>query len=604
MRLPELTSKATSISMIDEFRGYNHNERIGSGEFYEMKNMSSDYYPVAGNRQPRGIVRTLTKCQGMIGNEELIYADNDALYIDGEYATALDSTGADRQLVQMGAYIVVFPDKIMYNTYTGETERMENTVTTSTRPTFTLCRLNGTTFDSSETYTGDAEPDHERYKYWIDTSQETVAMKIWSETSAMWTGVGTTYVKISAPGIGKGFSQDDAVELDRVDTNISAIFNDYDFNTTQILYDCGDNYLIVVGLINQVFTNSRTITVKRVTPDLDFVCELNNRLWGCSTHDHEVYCCKLGDPKNWRYYRGIASDAYAATVGTPGAFTGCIAFNGSVLFFKDNGAHILRGTVPKNFQLDWKPMRGLQQNSERSMVILNERLYYKSRDAVCVYDGSNPQGISSVFGDILYYNAIGGSFRDKYYISMQEDSGEPSLFVYDTVKGIWTKEDDVRIKYFAATTGALYLVTRYEELQVINKEAIYEGVYPQDPNYPDTWYPGNWYPGGKAIGTEQENVEWSMTTGDIGMDTPREKYVKGIVIRMELGISATAKIEVEYDHSKDWKKIVELSATKKRSYELPFPVARHDYMRIRISGKGDIRIYSIAVKTQEGSMKS
>ena len=604
MRLPEISTKQTQIQLVDTFGGYNHNERIKNGEFYEMKNMTTDYYPVLGNRPKRGIVTDLDNPQGMIGSDRLIYVDNDALYYDLTKLCDLDPIGEERQIVLMGAYYAVFPDKILYNSYTEEVSRMENEVTTETLPTFTLCRLNGTAYDSSTTYTGDTEPDKTIYRYWIDTSGETVVMKIWSDTSSAWTAVGTTYVKVEATGIGVGFQKDDAVELSGVDKGISAIFNDYDFNTTAILYDCGDDFLVIVGFINKRFTNSQPITVSRKTPDLDFICELNNRLWGCSSDAHEVYCCKLGDPTNWRDYRGIASDAYAATVGTPGKFTGCIAFNGSVLFFKDNGAHILYGSTPQDFRVSWKPMRGLQQGSERSMVILNERLYYKSRDAVCVFDGSEPVSISSVFGEDIYYNAIGGSFRDKYYISLQDESGNPSLFVYDTMKGIWSKEDDVRIKYFAPTTEALYLCTRYNQIQSVNKEEIYTGILLQDPSMPDTHYPGDWYPGGKLIGSEEDVVEWSVTTGDIGMDTPSEKYVKGIAIRMELDLDAEAKIEVEYDHSQDWKQVVVITATRKRSYELPFPVVRHDHMRIRISGHGEIRIHSIAIKTQEGSMKS
>lgn len=604
MRLPEINSIPISMKMIDTFSGYNHNERISAGEFFEMTNMSTDYYPVLGNRPKRGIIMRLTNPQGMIGSDKPIYVDNDALYYNLGKLCDLDPLGVERQIVLMGALICVFPDKIVYNTYTGEMSRMENTVQTASRPTFTLCRLNGTAYDSSTTYTGTQEPNKDQYRYWIDTSQDTVVMKIWNDASGSWKGVGTTYVKIQAPGIGVGFKKDDAVDLSGVDIGISAIFNDYDFNTTNILYDCGDNFLLVVGLINKTFTNSTTITVSRTVPDIDFACELNNRLWGCSSANHEIYASKLGDPTNWRDYRGIASDSYAVTVGTPGPFTGCIAFNGSALFFKDNGAHILYGAIPSQYQVTWKPMRGLQAESEKSMVILSERLYYKSRDAICIYDGSEPVSISSVFGDVLYYKAIGGSFRDKYYVSMLDRRGLPSLFVYDTLKGIWTKEDDVRMKYFAPTTGALYMCTRDNELQTVNKEEVYRGIIPMDPETPQFWKPGDWAPGSRQIGEEEKVVNWNFTTGDIGMDSPAEKYVIGIVLRMELDYEASCKIEAEYDRSGDWEKIIEIYAAKKRSYELPFPVVRHDHMRLRLSGHGEIRLYSMVIRYKEGSMRT
>ena len=45
MRYPQLKELPTTREMVDVFRGYNHNLRISSGEFFNMKNMTSDHYP-------------------------------------------------------------------------------------------------------------------------------------------------------------------------------------------------------------------------------------------------------------------------------------------------------------------------------------------------------------------------------------------------------------------------------------------------------------------------------------------------------------------------------------------------------------------------------
>ncbi|MEE0868651.1 MAG: hypothetical protein U0L70_02535, partial [Ruminococcus sp.] len=55
----------------EEFLGYNHNLRIADGEFYNMKNMTGDYYPVLSTRKKRGIVKQLTKPLGMICKDAL-----------------------------------------------------------------------------------------------------------------------------------------------------------------------------------------------------------------------------------------------------------------------------------------------------------------------------------------------------------------------------------------------------------------------------------------------------------------------------------------------------------------------------------------------------
>ena len=54
MKLPILQELPTSREMIDVFGGYNHNLRIGEGEFYDMKNLTSSDYPVLSPRPQRG----------------------------------------------------------------------------------------------------------------------------------------------------------------------------------------------------------------------------------------------------------------------------------------------------------------------------------------------------------------------------------------------------------------------------------------------------------------------------------------------------------------------------------------------------------------------
>ena len=175
-------------------------------------------------------------------------------------------------------------------------------------------------------------------------------IKMWSNNTSEWTSVATTYVKVSSPGIGKGFKQYDAVTFSGVDKT-SAIYNDYNFNQSNILYSCDDDNVVIVGFINKVFTNSGNITLKREVPDMDFVAEMDNRVWGCSSEKHEIYACKQGDPKNWNCFMGLVSDSYAATIGTDGDFTGCINYMGTIYFFKDAGVHYLFGSKPSDMCL-------------------------------------------------------------------------------------------------------------------------------------------------------------------------------------------------------------------------------------------------------------
>lgn len=607
MQLPNLSARKTSVSTLSNFFGYNRNLRIGDGEFCDMENITSDYFPVFGPRKRRGIITTMKNPGGMYGCNKLVYVDDNKLYYDQSYVCDLKEKYAEKErcFVMMGAYLCIFPDKMIYNTYTEEIEEMENEVTTTTPPIFSLCKLDGTLFDDSNTATSATEPDTSKYKYWMDTSADPVVLKMWIESESMWTSVGTTYVKVSAPGIGVGFNKYDAATFSGVDRNNVAIYNNYDFNISNILQDVGDDYLIIIGFINKVFTNSENIMVKRAVPEMDFVTEMDNRIWGCSSENHEIYACKQGDPKNWNCFMGLVSDSYAATVGTDGDFTGCVNYQGTVLFFKENGFHRLYGNKPSNYELNWKQICGVQYGSEKSIVVMNECLFYKSRDGIKVYDGSVTD-ISQAFGSENFYDAVAGGYRNKYYVSMRNEEYEYGLFVYDMEKKIWMKEDCTVAKAFAYANGGLYMLNQDNVLQVINNEKIYKKVFPNETDLDEKYrYPGpDIYPGDIIYGEMEDEIKWSATTGEMGLETPYNKYIKKFVIRCKIDTDAKLRVEVMYDSSDAWEQVVDYYCTKLRSCEVAIPVKRCDHMKLRFSGKGEVRIFSITKCIEEGSWVS
>lgn len=85
------------------------------------------------------------------------------------------------------------------------------------------------------------------------------------------------------------------------------------------------------------------------------------------------------------------------------------------------------------------------------------------------------------------------------------------------------------------------------------------------------------------------------------MNTPFQKYIKRILLRLWLDTSSKIRVEVMYDSSDEWINVMEYYATRKRSYEMPIPVQRCDHMRIRMTGWGDFKLYSIAKVVEEGS---
>ena len=458
---PRLSEIPTTREMVDVFRGYNHNLRIGDGEFYDMKNLCSANYPVLSPRPKRGVYASPAALGGMIGKDTLCYVDGSEFVIDDkriDMGLTLDK--APKSLVSMGAYVIIMPDKKYINTEDlSDYGPIEASVTTDSAVTFTLCKNDGTAFEAAAVQ--DTPPEKPKnMDLWIDTSSVPNSLKQYSSTSSMWISIASTYIKIAATGIGAPFAESDGVTISGITIPELA-----DLNTNTTLWARGDDYIVVTGILDKVTTQDAPVIVTRQMPTMDFIIESENRLWGCRYGEsingeivNEIYASKLGDFKNWNCFMGISTDSYAASVGTDGPFTGAITHMGYPIFFKENCMHKVYGNYPANYQIQTTACRGVQRGCSRSLAIVNEVLYYKARSAVCAYDGSLPVEISSALGDVQYTAAVAGALGNKYYVSMLDSNNKHHLFVYDTLKGMWHREDETQAVDFCNCRGDLYYI--------------------------------------------------------------------------------------------------------------------------------------------------
>lgn len=569
--LPQLNELNTSRDMISEFGGYNHNLRIGPNEFYDMQNMSSALYPMLSPRHQRGKVRQFTKPNGLFSHEKLCWVDGTAFYYDGSLVSGLTLEDSARTFIGMGAYILIWPDKVFYNTNDGTFGSLGAKKVTSGTVTITLCKNDGTAYENyTASATAPASPTDGQL--WVDTSSTPHVLKQYSSAYGSWTSIPTTYVKIAATGIGADFSEYDGVTLSGFTNTL--------LNGDFILYGAGTDYIIITAIIDAVATQSSAATVERKIPDMDYLTESENRVWGCSSAKHEIYACKLGDPKNWNCFMGISTDSYAMTVGSSGDFTGCCTHLGYVLFFKEDVIHKIYGNKPANFQLTNTHCRGVAKGSEKSLVIVNETLYYKSQHDVCAYNSSLPAGISEALGDAKYHNAVAGSYGAKYYISMLDVNDNAVLFVYDENRSLWHREDGTRATYFAAYGTELYYVNSSDKwLYSVNGDIS---------TYADS----------AAV---ESPVLWSAETGDIGLEMPDRKYISKLQFRLDVPDKSIVRIELQYDRDGVWVEKYRINATRKRSFTVPIIPRRCDNMRIRIFGVGECSIYSLTKTIEQGS---
>ena len=116
------------------------------------------------------------------------------------------------------------------------------------------------------------------------------------------------------------------------------------------------------------------LTLERRVPDLDYICESGNRLWGCSNREKTIFASVLGDPTNFYVYEGLSTAAYAVAVGSEGDFTGCCKRSTAVLFWKERTLHKMLGDYPAEYALFDYAIDGLRAGCSRSMKILKDEL--------------------------------------------------------------------------------------------------------------------------------------------------------------------------------------------------------------------------------------
>ena len=614
---PTLESIYSSRDMVDVFGGYNHNLRISESEFYDMQNLTSSHYPILSPRSKRGIYEYPEGSgdnhspNGLISKDALCYVDGRKLYINNYEVTGLELTDSPKQLISMGAYIVIMPDKKYVNTKDltdyGNIEASFNGGKSTISVSYEMCKIDGNGYgDVPKSATPPENPENS--ELWIDISSSPNSLKQYSSSNKTWNAIATTYVKISAPNIAASFKQFDAVKISGLPSELTQL-NDLEGNVSALweaYHDPGEDtegeeraegtndYIVVIGFLGDIATKESPLCIERTMPLLDFVIESGNRLWGCRYGEdidgnivNEIYASKLGDFKNWNCFMGLSTDSYSASCGTDGQWTGAISHLGYPIFFKENCLHKVYGNFPANYQIQTTECRGVQKGCGNSLAIVNERLFYKSRGGVCAYDGSLPTEISSAFGDIHYTGvdtdnedelrngAVAGAHNNKYYISMKsEEDNEWYLFVFDASKGMWHKEDRTRADAFCSCNGEIYFIDHFD-----NKIKTLHG-------------------NGTKEATE---VKWMAETGIMGTSILDKKYISRLLVRMSLGIGTRIMFSIQYDSCGEWERIYSAVGTHLRSFSIPIKPKRCDHFRLRIEGVGDAKIFSISKTIEQGS---
>lgn len=553
MGLPDIAYKGEIEKMSrDRFNGLNHREGASGFEIYDMANMSSREYPLLASRDRRKLRKTLQKPNGLYSWDGLIWCDGTELFLDGrKVGEVADSR---KIFAGIGNYVAILPDKV-YLDLNDSTVKPMGAVWTGKSLTFT----NGELYDEA----AEANCIKAEGVNWEDYFKEGDAVTI--------SGC-TKHPENNKTPIIREIRGDELHFYENIFRLDDDTIEDEDGDTIE-------------RVSVKEYTETGDLKLEREIPDMDYLFECDNRLWGC--RGNEIYASKLGNIFNWKVYDGLSTDSYAVDVGSANKFDAAFNYGGYPVFMKEDRIYKVYGSYPSNYEVMGSNTLGMKEGCAQSAAIAGEMAIYMSRAGFCTYTGGVPNPISDVFDGEDLHNATAGSDGLKYYCSAQDERGAWHLYVYDTENHVWHIEDNTEFIGFTWYGRNLYGLNADGELWILGR------------------------PSGITIGEDEENVEWFAEFGDFDGDEGLNAYstsrmntktLQEIQVRMRLDEDATAQLWVRYDSKGEWKPLGrELYGSEKHNYLIPVRPRRCDHYRLKVTGTNGCVIYGIGHRYARGS---
>ena len=610
MLLTNRTGVKNTRDLLRAFGGLNETYGCTEAEYSGGMNFSARDFPALSTRLPRRRLQELAGLNGMyhlnglltVCGQDLVYTPDEA---PAQPVTVKNAVADSRKtMVGIGTKILIFPDKVAFDTADGSAAPLGAAWEAgSLSVSFAPCDASGNTYEVKDK--GTKEPEHPQDgQLFLKLNEPDKpysaenTLEVYSEASGNWTVIPLDYCLVTAEGIGAEFRVWDTVTLTGTGAEQAGQWAGLDGDrivygvtetTLRLRADPGGEHFYgrlvhngssavwvsMDGTQREEYFPGEGVKVERRVPDLEYLTECDNRVWGCSSSENVIYACKLGDPTNWFSYRGIAADSYAVTVGSDGAFTGAATCMGYALFFKENTLHKLYGSKPSDFQLSSLRCRGVAKGAARSLCVINETLYYLSPDGVMAWDGSIPTKVSTALDPARLRNvksALGGALDGRYYLHLVRGSGEAQavrLLVYDTERGLW-QEEDVCSYEMAGSGGQLYLWDG-------------KAIWAADADREENW---------QQAGGIEDGVSFELVSGDIGLDGPEELYLSRLTLRLEAEVKSRIEVAVSYD-SGAWETLAQLTADGRRCFDVPFVPRRCRSLRFRLKGSGQLTLRSL-----------
>ncbi|MBR4439157.1 MAG: hypothetical protein IKS88_00985 [Clostridia bacterium] len=496
--LPKIKYNETKkVARTEYFGGLNLTDMLKEGELTDCSGLTGERAPFLSPRYADLLAHTFGVPRGMTAADGKLYvaADTDLWSFDGTTATRVMTglTQTKKSFAFVGGALCVFPDKRWYRPATSESGSLEHTETFTG---FTLTENSLTRTDGAD------------FGFKVNDG-----------------------VALSGAGLSAG---------NRVSAVVTGV---------------SGSALTFAGAPFTAETGNGSVTVSRLLPDLEFVCEHDNRLWGVA--GNRVYASWLGDPTNfYAYDTSHAQASYFADVGSGGAFTGVASCPSYVAFMKADRVHKLYGSKPSNYRLTSSSVNGCEAGSGASVFVVNDNVVYNGADGLYAYNGGEPEYLSAKTGR-LGSDAAAVCMNGVVYVAATK-GGVRKLFTYDLRRERWLCDGVKDVYALAVCAGSVWYLTSAGKLYELG--------------------------GGDTV------CDWSATLAPFVENAETRRYVR---VRLKIWLAEGASVKVTADNGSGKESIYLRRADEDRRYELPLPLYTGSALRVSLSGSGKCLIKGV-----------
>lgn len=613
MLFPKLKKINREAVIRHGFGGLSSGENVPEGSFADMENLCSDSYPLLSVRPKRAAWHgarydddgNFTRFDGikMVGSpgitaaasseNNLCFCAGTGVYIDGERVEGalLDPNVPVHTMVPFGRNCFIVPEGIYVMRESGgfSVKYAAADMNCDNDCAVYACLEDGGELpeDTAYDFTDEASDGDTA----IASSSDGTGLYVFDGESGEWIFSAPVYTAFEKTGADGLFYAGDTVKI----TAGTAVHGEYKVLLSR------EGKIVTDAFPSQELCALTVFTVSKSFPEMDLAVERNNRIFGCRAgvnadgeSVNEIYVSALGDPLRWDKFEGTSTDSYCASLGTPGEFTGAGVMRDSAVFFKEHSITEITGNTPADFTVRSFPARGVEKGAHLSVVNLNEKLFYKSRFSVNVFDGYLPYSVSDGIDISDCRDPAAGTADGKYYIAMTNGEGKRKLWVFDTAHGTWHRESCDNIRAFAGMRNCLYsAVLEGSDANGLFPVELYTFHIHNAKKIPDAADIFSGETRNRCSYVEENDIGWFAETGVIGANEPETRTLRTLAVRLKTGDDPSFSVTALLDGNKTPFRLYSSVSPVDGTVNIPLRLPRCDFFRLRFEGSGSCVIYSV-----------